>query len=478
MKKDVLLSTSLICLITSLSLPSLAAIKPGTTCSSVGATKSSSGKKYTCIKSGKKLIWNKGVVIKKPKPIVTASPLPSATQSSEIPTTPIPATTATTLSPPPFQISGPEGLLIAESCKLADSTGIPSRLGFPIEPVIRDLSKISILAIPFEFIDSDGHRLSADQTTQMFESITQYFYRESYGKTMLTFSFPPSNDKSREVQALSLGVMAKDSALTKPFSRIDFTEYIKLLLSKTSPTWKIGEYDAVVLYSQDTRTFNFLGGQAWRASENLRPGFLAFDSPSGKIKSLVFGSAITTVMIHELGHSLLGLIDLYDENAGQYFAKGWGLMAAAYTGELNLRGWEKWLAGWVSAKEVRCAKVNSTHYLEFIGNKSDEPKLLIHPLDNQKAIVVEVINTNLIAREINGSPVYCDVHFSCRTELKSGLLAYTVDVNKLDRIGAIVVPDDLKFPNLVLANDEITVAGIGLKNLGCDNRGCYVSVGR
>ena len=42
-----------------------AVIKAGATCSKAGATASSSGKKYTCIKSGKKLVWNKGTTIKK-----------------------------------------------------------------------------------------------------------------------------------------------------------------------------------------------------------------------------------------------------------------------------------------------------------------------------------------------------------------------------------------------------------------------------
>ena len=42
-----------------------AVIKAGASCSKAGATASSSGKKYTCIKSGKKLVWNKGITIKK-----------------------------------------------------------------------------------------------------------------------------------------------------------------------------------------------------------------------------------------------------------------------------------------------------------------------------------------------------------------------------------------------------------------------------
>ena len=41
----------------------IAAAKPGATCSKLGVTSTVGGKKYTCIKSGKKLVWDKGALI-------------------------------------------------------------------------------------------------------------------------------------------------------------------------------------------------------------------------------------------------------------------------------------------------------------------------------------------------------------------------------------------------------------------------------
>jgi hypothetical protein len=67
----------------------IAAVKPGTVCKKVGSTSTSANMKYTCIKSGKKLIWNKGVLIPAPTPVVTPSasatpsPSPSPTQTPE-----------------------------------------------------------------------------------------------------------------------------------------------------------------------------------------------------------------------------------------------------------------------------------------------------------------------------------------------------------------------------------------------------------
>jgi len=48
-----------------LASPAHALVKAGSKCSKLNATSTVSGKKYTCIKSGAKLVWNKGVIVKK-----------------------------------------------------------------------------------------------------------------------------------------------------------------------------------------------------------------------------------------------------------------------------------------------------------------------------------------------------------------------------------------------------------------------------
>lgn len=48
-----------------MSTVSAASIKPGSSCPKLGSTKVLKGLKYTCIKSGKKSVWSKGVEIKK-----------------------------------------------------------------------------------------------------------------------------------------------------------------------------------------------------------------------------------------------------------------------------------------------------------------------------------------------------------------------------------------------------------------------------
>ena len=64
---------------TSLTIPAFASIKAGSKCTTNGQVKTWQGKKFTCIKSGKTLIWNKGVAIVKPTPKPTPTPTASAT---------------------------------------------------------------------------------------------------------------------------------------------------------------------------------------------------------------------------------------------------------------------------------------------------------------------------------------------------------------------------------------------------------------
>lgn len=86
MKKGVL---GLLLLFTFSCLPSFAAIppKPGSSCSKQGITKTYNGKKYTCIKSGKRLVWNRGVKLKTTAPQLDPTPAPTPTPTLTKPLT-------------------------------------------------------------------------------------------------------------------------------------------------------------------------------------------------------------------------------------------------------------------------------------------------------------------------------------------------------------------------------------------------------
>jgi len=64
-----------------LALPATAAVKAGATCSKAGAINNSGGKKFTCVKSGQKLLWNKGIAVAKPVSRASLPPTSSMTPS-------------------------------------------------------------------------------------------------------------------------------------------------------------------------------------------------------------------------------------------------------------------------------------------------------------------------------------------------------------------------------------------------------------
>lgn len=75
-------------------------ITPGTKCTVLNQKTTYLNKTYTCVKSGKKLVWSKGVPVAKPSPspTVTQTPLPSPSAT----TSPTASATPTAVAPPRY----------------------------------------------------------------------------------------------------------------------------------------------------------------------------------------------------------------------------------------------------------------------------------------------------------------------------------------------------------------------------------------
>ena len=65
MKKTFSFVVSIVFVGTSLSMPAFGAVKAGASCTKAGAISTAAGKKFTCVKSGKKLVWNNGITVMK-----------------------------------------------------------------------------------------------------------------------------------------------------------------------------------------------------------------------------------------------------------------------------------------------------------------------------------------------------------------------------------------------------------------------------
>ena len=120
--------TSLILLVSILVLPhaTAASAKAGAACSKAGATSVVAGMKFTCVKSGMKLLWNKGVAIVKPTPTPTPSATPTPTPSA----TPTPTPTATK-TPVPFVAKIPITLPVAQSGEITFANAVAKYASIP-----------------------------------------------------------------------------------------------------------------------------------------------------------------------------------------------------------------------------------------------------------------------------------------------------------------------------------------------------------
>ena len=103
MKHKGYLAIAIVLLLTLASPVQAATPKAGAKCTKAGITATAAGKKFTCVKSGNKLVWNKGVAIKaapkpSPNPVFkpvepTPSPTPTATPTPVATPTPTPTPT-------------------------------------------------------------------------------------------------------------------------------------------------------------------------------------------------------------------------------------------------------------------------------------------------------------------------------------------------------------------------------------------------
>ncbi len=87
LRKRLTVATCLVILISFIgSEASFSAVKAGSTCAKAGQTSIASGKKFTCVKVGKKLLWNKGTSLATTQSPSSPSTKPTAASPSATPT--------------------------------------------------------------------------------------------------------------------------------------------------------------------------------------------------------------------------------------------------------------------------------------------------------------------------------------------------------------------------------------------------------
>ena len=425
------------------------AVNAGAPCKKQGQTSISAGLKYTCVKTGKKLKWSKGIAVG--QPLTSPTPSPSST-----PATPTP-------SPSPSV----DPLI---DCKLpvADGRGDVSIGGWPrISERSKVLGDVTATVIMVDFPDAPATMTPADALARI--SPAQDVFKEmSYGK--MNYNFKPQLKWYR---------MSKNSSdyVSGGWTFIKHREYITEAAKLADSEVDFSNTDSlIILANPDARGIG-MSGPAFAA---VRGNGITLDGryiTNGATSAYDLNNWKSIWLNHEISHTM-GLVDLYAFTTSDRSNRYDGFR---YTGEFSYMGFssyqsnspsllafERWNLGWIEESQIECVKSSQFTKLITPVQTSGGTKAVIVPISSTKAVVVESRRALGIDSAIN----------------KSGALVYLVDSSIQSGLGPIkVFPSDLvNDPRYLKApraqGESVTVEGITIKVIKSDASGDTVEISK
>ena len=416
-------------IVIALATPASAAVKAGAKCSKVGISSVVSNKTYTCIKSGKKLVWKiSSQKIDTSKPFTPLANLSNAALFSNL-----------------------------DKCKIIDGDPQTTNMtaGFPIPDGRIDLvkgAKMQIIGV--DFPDKIGGTKSPKELNQNLTSSVEKFWT-AQSSIPVKFDWKWSSDWIRmpnSINSYSLGGsffqgkfnpeayfnFAKE-IISKTDSDIDFTG-VNFLFIVFPPGLKNEEIGTFLVHTQGT-----------------------YSTREGNIFNLImaggdYNSAST--YIHEFGHAL-GLTDIRDtldlgnqKSDGMYY----DIMNNPTYPELLV--WHRYLLGFLENSQIHCINSTnvSTHWLVPVASVSKQVKGIVIPLSSTEAVIVE-------SRRAIGF----DTALSSRSDLV-GAVVYTLDSKIPYRRTPVKVAQVLK------NNDSVNVGGYKITVVESGNFGDVIKV--
>jgi hypothetical protein len=429
-------------------LNAVAAVKAGDTCKKVGTTSTVNGKKYTCIKSGKKLVWNKGVTVALPKPKPTPTPTSTPTPTPTQTPTPIP-TIADNFSQFATDIS---------ACKLNETRNLTGgSKGFPLRSTLSSLGKMKIAIIPVDFANATGSgnpgEMYADDLVLVKEwadyfgrgkmqydvqLVSQDWIRAPRGAEWYVCVECQKGAKS-EKQSQAAGVQEIINLVDGKydFSGVQFIYFVfpyeaeasfgtSLILRGTTFTTKAG--------SQIISTYGELAGSVMKADR----------------------TKIWDHLIHEVLH-YQGLI-----GHGPINGSDLNIMTNQWGASKVVTSWESFIAGWFGKNEVVCIDKNSI---------SDSIYITMSPIDNYgpepQSVMIKLSEEEILIIEKRSSGKYSNFTESRQYRNLNSFTAYIVNVNKENyRNDMDPNSEEKNFWRYIRQNDNIAItSGVAYQGL-------------
>ena len=402
-----------------------AVAKAGAKCTKVGSKSVVGAKTFTCIKSGKKLVWDKGV---------------SAVVAVD---------------------------LLAD-CKLpiADGRGDVSIGGWPrIDERLKSTGGVIATVVMVDFPDAPASMTPTDAFARISPS-ADVFNEMSYGK--LSYTFKPQLKWYR---------MSKKSTdyVAGGWTFIKHREYITEAAKLADVDIDFSKTDSLIILANPDSTGIGNSGPAFAA---IRKNGITLDGKyisNGATSAYDLNNWKSIWLNHEVTHTL-GLVDLYAFTQSNPANRYDGLR---YTGEFSYMGFssyesnapslfafERWNLGWINDSQIKCLKdAKSTELISPV-QTSGGVKAVIIPISRTKAVVIESRRAIGIDKNI----------------AKSGALVYVVDSSIQSGQGPVkVFPSDvssdpryLKAPRAF--GESVTTEGITVKVTKSDDSGDTVEI--
>ena len=473
-RKSLLLAITFILVGVSIGAVNAAAPKTGAICTKLGMKLTYAGKTYTCIKSGKKLVWSKGVVIVKPSPSASPSPSPSSSpepkESPAAQPTPKPS-----ITPAIYSLTSQDQFNKSVDCKVSTKLSAAENYGFPrassLIPTLGERRAIALF-VYFDDLPFDPKQISEWENNQI-PTFEKYIEAMSYGKLKYKidlFRTPLHIKKS----VLSYNLDTPHDKPMKP--NADFAGLIRDAVAVADPLLDFSGFEFINVVTPATDKIGFEGAAG---TEIRADGKLFTRATFGGIREYQDDPKKKIWLLHEVGH-LMGLIHQFDVSAdwGRSGFPMWSAMATGVSEMPEFIAWEKFLVGWFDENQIRC--INSFELPEYTTQISS-----LSEMDSGvKTVMIRLGTSEILVVENRKSS---DLGYLSKAE--EGVFVYLIDANIESNKGAakpifnnpktrMLSANRAVFPGTIQKGESVSYRGIKVEVLDSQTNGDIIRISK
>jgi M6 family metalloprotease-like protein len=475
MRKKLSIAVLVSLLSTLLAVPSHAAVKAGSKCAKNGQVKIVQNKQYTCTKSGKRLIWSKGLPVKKtaeqtvevPKTEELTPAQGSQTQTTTSESKPEPQKDMQTYSEPSVQSSNVEVCKLRENSSTRNGALFALPTGFPsTNSLAVKTGTVKWALIPIDFPDMKGGSEFRSRVDTQMKLVSEWFETVSEGKFKVEWvvasgwvTLPNPTSQYAIKQSMNLGDAANGPKLFKD------------AMAAADPVFDF----------TNVQTVNFILPEGQKFVEESSQGF-PWDAPvkdlklnEGKISSFAIPGTFFDQLnrqywsywVHEFGHAM-GIPHIGSSREPNPFMN-LDIMGNQDGFTKELSGWHRFVAGWLDDQRVYCqeySKLGTTDLtLIPLSNSTAGLKMSVVQVSPTKAVIIESRRETKYACTMPGK--------------KNGVLVYLYDATKghAENYFVPIGPSGrqnegssncpvVPYPDpLLYAGDSVTVEGVKIEVL-------------